>query len=878
MKKIEKNILFILILILSLINYSYAYTYNVYSQNEDWSEYSILDSQVVGTSVILNSLIQNSSEENNHLTYSTSTQGYKFFFFKPKDENKMLYISYWNSNYDETLDLNFSTYKKDNTITSNKCEINNVIKINNSKYTIRNNLNTYMLRRGTAEYELINSSLIPNFDKILKENYYMKAYVVMDIIDNLGHVIKYILPNEIENDTYRYQDTDLISPHPRTPYRWYSQKINLEEGTNYNAKSIGEIPYVILKPGKTNVTFNLSKINFSNPCETYKTRVYVYPIDGKCDQSIGDEDLNVTSKNSLDSPIFDSSIPDYLLEKDFKITQIPSSFPMYERNDNFTIGKISCEKCSNSCYLNTPTQIPIIIPNQNLTNYKTIKTFKQNILIKNEKVNPLKIALYTHTIKRFNKINLATKFLNNTFNLMEQYNIEKYYNYNLTTNKTTIKIKLKDGPSLNNLVLYQIIPKIELPTFKKLKILNNGGGKFFINDKDPVIGWEFDSSNGTEEIEYEIPGNSSGTTVILTEDPILFNEGNLIINYRETGCNPKEVHLFDLSNLENSNILNKNTGTFQICIAHLNDSINLFNNNINPNNLDIFSYNSNSVMSSNTSELTNKMSISTDKQKLIWTLKIQKENPGDFSCLGSSKILNGNSQFGDCIYNESNRFWIKLDLDEMAPITTLSSPYISHKLEVNLIAKDNVGGSGVKNLSYKIDNEPWTTINQDNKKLLITCPNDWGCTKKIQFFACDNAKNCEVIKNETLNIIDKGSSCKSDCMGRPSPDRYLKGCRNLNGCKYYPINSSGINDDGIYVAKQCNFMLEDSWVKYDETHEIKCPKGPIRKSANTNKRLDIMFSKCENIIKIPYNVILNGENIIMNIITCHNPYNKEKEN
>ncbi len=562
---------------------------------------------------------------------------------------------------------------------------------------------------------------------------------------------------------------------------------------------------------------------------------------------------------------------------------LDNTFSDFERDENGMIydptlsNPIKCDLDTNICEFDgTNIDFNNIV---NLT--KSIKKYKNGVLVEETEINPSIITLQASKIRKFSDSDKLKNFVDKSVSIMENYNIVQNITYDSSTDTSNIKISLRDSNvSIQNLTIYQIISKDDVENFDDIKFIDNGGGELIVIDKDPVISWYFNESTEDSTVEYEIEGDTDGGTIIVTQEPILFNEGELIINYREgqDGCADGEIHLFDIDTLEDSKILDKNTGTYQICVGHLNSSINLFADNDHIRYINISSYLMDDVMNLNFSKYNNKVEMSTDNSDIYWDMRIQKDNPnGNFSCLGSLEKLDGDSLFGDCGYVENNRIWLHLGADYLAPETRITIPYVSHNQKVYLDSEDNIGGSGFKNLTYRIvDETSWTTTINSHVELDLSCETDWGCKKVIEAYSYDNAGNKEENKLFTVNIVDKGSACQSDCMSKPSPNRFMKECNNINGCDYYNYNADGIYDNGDYVAGICNFLTKDSWVKYNSTHDIKCPSGPFSPSRFTNENLDILNSACENIIKTPYPIIINGEQLIMDIITCNNPYNKNK--
>jgi hypothetical protein len=469
---------------------------------------------------------------------------------------------------------------------------------------------------------------------------------------------------------------------------------------------------------------------------------------------------------------------------------------------------------------------------------------------------------------RFNDTKKIEEEINKSYDLFKKYNITKKVDYDPVSDKTTITYELNTTVgTVSNLTIYEVFTKDEVGDASKnitpvLYVEN-----YFVLDKDPVIGWYFNSTGNTS-VSYVVNGSVTGGIMVITQTPVIYNDGNLIFNYRDNGsCNSDEIHLFDIKNLSDSKIYPKGSSDYQVCVSHLTDS--LSPNSMYFNNMEIGSYMTNGNFSTNFGQFSNKVQISTPNNNIYWNYVISKENPdGNFSCLGSVEFVNNTTLFGDCSAFPNNRLWLKLAQDLTPPKTTLDFPYLSHKMEIFLEFKDGYG-SGVKNLSYRIDDGPWNvTYGEELVSFYITCENDWGCTRKIDYTSCDNAGNCDIINTYELKIIDKGTACQSDCSAKPSPNRYLKECRNLNGCEYFPFDKDGNFDDGEYVANQCNLFTVGSYVKFNETHDIKCPNGPFVPSKFSNSKLEILNSNCDYLFKVPYQVIFLGETVTMNIVYC----------
>ena len=217
---------------------------------------------------------------------------------------------------------------------------------------------------------------------------------------------------------------------------------------------------------------------------------------------------------------------------------------------------------------------------------------------------------------------------------MTKLNIIKELDTTTKPGKTIVKIKLNIPESQRtNLTIYQIFSK-DVATYNQIQFIDDSNAQRIINDKDPVIGWYFNESKGNETIEYEVPGNNGGGIIIITQEPILFNEGELIINYREGSCQAGEAYLFEIDDLVDSKIYTPGSGRlYKVCVAHTGKSLQEGTGFANAQHL--FNYTNKGNMSM-TKPMTKSLDISISDTKLVWDVKVQAKNPtGDYSCLGS---------------------------------------------------------------------------------------------------------------------------------------------------------------------------------------------------------------------------------------------------
>ena len=586
----------------------------------------------------------------------------------------------------------------------------------------------------------------------------------------------------------------------------------------------------------------------------------------------------------------------YLVEE----TQGPNTFYSYQ--DNLTSEYFLLNGTDELFYKQDST-IGTTVNVNNPTTQNTIKIIKDGVEISNEPIDPKLIALKLHNVRNLRDEAHATTELDKITTLMSKFNITKeltlretnncyegafgdgstetYTPYNLTDpcstedylkQRTTVKISIQ-GAREGNLTVYQIIPKSSAASVDQISFINDGGAQRFIKDKDPIIGWYFNETEGDEEIEYEIPGNSSDGGIIITQEPILYNEGELIINYRQDGCSDGEAYLFDLDDLEASKVYTQNTsGTvYSVCVAHITEDLKA---NADDNEIYILNYDNASNVSLNTFKAYSTY-ISTTNTDVYWNMEIQEDNPsGNFSCLGS--IDNEDSSlFGDCDYNPSMRIWLHLGVDLAPPTTTLSYSYVAHTIPVTLDAVESSQGSGVESISYCIDDtntcdprSDGVTVLGDTTSFPVTCDTSWGCIKFVRFSAKDNSGNEEPTNSEALKMLDEGSACQADCSAVPTPARYLKECNNLNSCDYYNYDDTGTYDNGLHVSNICDLLVVGSYAKYNSTHEIQCPAGPFRLTRFVDETLDVYESSCELLHTQAYPVLIEGESVLLKIISC----------
>ncbi|MCA9460041.1 MAG: hypothetical protein KC550_05835, partial [Nanoarchaeota archaeon] len=718
-----------------------------------------------------------------------------FEFLKPnwvyysKNEDLALFITNDSSFNSNTIST--STYQ---TITDNNvgmdglpidwltnpyCNINNIDFIfndgNSIKAMVQANFNT------AAAPPLINY-LFQNHTDVLSQNYFMKTFVFIQArnLDTTKHV--YLKPVNFDG-YYTYNQSNYSQGNGTTydqfgnfPYYLAANVLNLNNHT----------PIVKLKPNNLppniyhfdlNYLKNKCRFGEIEYCGNYEIRGFAIPVDGKCDINTNGKLEYSTEYYYLgDAYAYVQIYPDAAIDIEGDVMSSDNTLNTY--NDNYLpfLGNIYKLPINNS--------VKVVLPGNTFINTTTGKIYyikeggekihipdfafgldKNITIIRNGNVSSIpiefsKIALHAPKLRKFHSFAEAKEYIQKSYLLMKELNITKTINYDNITNKTQYKININNiDAGKKNFTLYQVFSKREADSVKKIKFIDDGGMQRFVVDADPVIGWHIEDPDENETIIYETNGTGEGATIIITQEPVIFNDGDLIVNYREIQCNASngEVALFQLDDLEDSPVFSMSNGNhfYKVCLSYLNSSKAVLSDTIGNLRLDIFNHTEGGNVSF-LSTLDNEIQVFATNftESMFWDLKIQENNPaGDYSCIGS---INNNysSTFGDCAYNPQKRVWVHLGPDNIAPTTTLTFPYLSHTVKIILDAQDNIGGSGIKELSYRIDGSPWVMTAASQISFALTCPSDWGCTRTIEFFAEDLDGNVEAIKSQSINLID----------------------------------------------------------------------------------------------------------------------------
>ncbi|MCB9370463.1 hypothetical protein H6501_02615 [Candidatus Woesearchaeota archaeon] len=740
------------------------------------------------------------------------------------------------------------------------------------------------------------------------EYYDMKILSFLKISNPSTGELTYLAAQDTSSQDYAYSQGGVAGTDKQLETLFGSEFLLLK---NKIASSVGTYKVTKVSDMTTSIQFDLSPLYeaaFLPELETPQIEIYAIPVDGKCD--FDENGLLEGTESKLSSWTIESSLP---LGGVLGTEQTPIEVKKLPRGYSLWTTTVNEETAQELVFNNKKNEKRrfVLLSNGSLyfkdrndelhfiafssfvpveanisINYKELVADGSEEFLTDPSINPeTKAPLYLKE-DTILKMNLVTQFrnkedalekVNKTLTLMNFLDIEKNLTYIESTNRTRVLISVKNVPLSyrENLTIYVVLPKEDLPSLEKLTLLTNSK-HFFVKDKDPIIGWQFNFSDENESVGFELEGNASTGTVIVTQDPVIYNEGNLLINYRQEQCNPDEAYLFDINDLIDSPVNRpQSSDLYHICVGHtshyltnqtLSSVLNLFNMTTAATaNLSITGF---------FPSFTINLSDQTDPFT-TWSFSIGSLNPGGYSCLGSLENT-ANSLFGDCEYTE-NRVWIKLNTDDKSPQTTISISSPGGIIEATLNASDlpNPGASGVKGIYYCVDE--LGVCNPDNISSFsagenitfsLTCSGISGCTKYVRFFAEDNKGNKEALQTETVTILDKGSKCEADCTAKPTPNRYLKECNGVSGCSYYPFAPNGVPDAGVYVANACHFLTKGSYASYNASHDILCPNGPVIAKRLTNETVDTKESTCEHIVKDSYLVLVNGEKVEMSILVC----------
>ncbi len=778
------------------------------------------------------------------------------------------------------FDFTFKKYNTTTQIPSGTCSASSITAINSKTFQINSGLLPLQVIKNisgvltpfnmTYQGQPLHKNPDNPVEHLLKKYYYQKAFVYFELQNtNNKDVVQFLKPNSVDgNYTYKNktinQSGGQISTGPTQANKQYTENFTI---SNYNSTTksnkyaaiylkkniqgtiIDELPYKLLKPEQNNISYNTKQVQillakFKQRCDAgilkycgkYTLKLYSVPIDGKCD---------LNNSGVLDTTEYQTNysqpIPIAQITQAGHTKTKTGTIEVFDREDiynqtqtgthankflNLSGEYIPPKKIiyNNTKYYFIDNATHLIelnltdYPNFNNTYYNfsdNTRTFQKNITLQ-------EILLAIPKIKKFTNITNLQNYTKNTAKIMKKTSITQNTHYNNQTNKTTTQINFTLNTTLKDVVVYKIFPKENLQNAQKIQNLNNNS--LFIVDSDPIIGWYFNETSANT-IEYQIDGEivDSGT-ILVTQEPILFNEGDLVINYREVSCNPDEITLFEIDTLENSKVYQAGSGQFyKICLLNTANTANISKDAILANVFNISSFQNAGNYSTNYNQEPSKIQISTDDTTKTWAVKYQETAPSlKYSCLGSIENLYS-SRFGDCAYQPTNRIWLTLQTDIEPPKTTLTTPFYSQYAIIEIKAEDI---SAVKSISYCVDENNSCTPNitkyTDYVKFNVTCNNiKYGCTKYIRYNAEDTLGNKNnTSKSYKLSLIEDGTACLSSCLASPSPNRYVKECEGMNGCSYYQYDNLGNDVKGTYVAEKCNLLLKDSWIRCNHTPSV----------------------------------------------------------
>ncbi len=489
--------------------------------------------------------------------------------------------------------------------------------------TVDNDLNPLQTVNGIPiKYNSVDlheaASLPPALNQILRKNYYTKYFVYLKLSTTSPTRYKdlYVLPQQLEkNSTGKIKVYGYPSFFPSIPPALDTFKSELDDPDNltngdylyYDGQeypswfgfpyfnsfadklyfdnkfdlpstvylgSIGfmyDYPYVILKPGQNDLTFDLTPVYNSlknaGLFDTWTAKIYLIPVDGKCD--LNGDGYIVSSEATVNTPalpfqiVGSGLIPD-LVDTGTKIVGVDA---MHRP------GHCHWDKLSHKIEYSDGTPLSLPTPTHNITLVK-----KSNGVLISKDTVPLSsvlIALRSANLRNFKNATSASKFINQTVNIMDSLNVQQTANYIPTKHQTNVKINITTIPAeyQHNLTLYIVLPKTEVTSLSQIKGVSDPN-KFFYVDGDPIIGWNLNNTGSTATVSYNVSGSTSGGTVIITQTPILFNGNTVIINYRTGGCSPGEIELWELDSLDNSKVYAPGSGrNISVCISHPNATL-----------------------------------------------------------------------------------------------------------------------------------------------------------------------------------------------------------------------------------------------------------------------------------------------------------------
>jgi hypothetical protein len=223
-----------------------------------------------------------------------------------------------------------------------------------------------------------------------------------------------------------------------------------------------------------------------------------------------------------------------------------------------------------------------------------------------------------------------------------------------------------------------------------------GNSQLFIVQDDPIIGWYFGDGNDS----YDLPPAGSDGWII--QQPIVFNEGELVFNWREGSCNVDEAFLGSTDNLYDARFFPAAEGEihpYNFCVAHILYDLTSDTGAANSGPFTtLFSYDpqNGQVYSPETAPSgAMPVKIAAMNPDVVISATMSRSDPfGDGACgfsIGSNNLL------GDCAFHEDGRVWMSAILPGIvAPVLELNGTRYYHSAKTD-----------DPDITYFVTNYPW---------------------------------------------------------------------------------------------------------------------------------------------------------------------------
>ena len=501
-------------------------------------------------------------------------------------------------------------------------------------------------------------------------------------------------------------------------------------------------------------------------------------------------------------------------------------------------------------------------------------TIKENLdcdtsYTRQDSLTPQSVLLALHHLNPVDNATKTLELINDAMNTTSQLDFSKTITPKETDNSITTQIDLNIENIPANTTIWQIIPKENAPDIEEL--LKNtqlaNATQLLTKDKDPIIGWYFKFPVKETTLTFEIIGTGEGGVTLPLQNRVYYNFGELIVNYRDAGCFDDEKELFTTTGFDGRIVEHPqgNPLTYSVCIAHNGTEDITDNGQYSETHFSI----RNGRINPDVGDLATDIPLHKAIDTKYYEMQIGEyaDNPG-YSCIGS---LDENGLFADCIFNPENRLWIYYGPDPYPPEISLSTYVPAETIAFEILFEDRLSGVNEESAKYCITNSKNETCELQpyviDREITTSCPTSAYCIKYLHIEVYDNAGNRATAIKE-LTLLEKLSACTSECLGIPTPGRYINSCNNINGCTYYALEDETEFQKGESVSNLCHFMIEGSWVQLGNGLEVKCPNGPTRPSRYTQQPL-LVESDCSYIHTQKYPVLLEGEEVTMNIMICN---------